>query len=62
MSVANFVHLRVHTEYSIVDGLVRIRPLREVACHRPLRSICSFTHAVIWADHLFSQKESDILS
>ena len=23
----NFVHLRLHTEYSIVDGLVRIKPL-----------------------------------
>lgn len=27
MSTADFVHLRVHTEYSIVDGLVRIKPL-----------------------------------
>ncbi len=32
MSPAGFVHLRIHTEYSIVDGLVRIKPLvREVA-------------------------------
>ncbi len=26
MSVS-FVHLRLHTEYSLVDGLVRIKPL-----------------------------------
>lgn len=25
----NFVHLRVHTEYSLIDGMVRIRPLVE---------------------------------
>src|SRR5476651_2523283 len=24
---ASFVHLRLHTEYSLVDGLVRIKPL-----------------------------------
>ena len=23
----SFVHLRLHTEYSLVDGLVRIKPL-----------------------------------
>lgn len=27
MSTADFVHLKLHTEYSIVDGLVRIKPL-----------------------------------
>lgn len=29
MSSAEFVHLRVHTEYSIVDGLVRVKPLMD---------------------------------
>ena len=24
---ASFVHLRLHTEYSLVDGLVRVKPL-----------------------------------
>lgn len=24
---ASFVHLRVHSEFSVVDGLVRIKPL-----------------------------------
>ncbi|CAK0778553.1 DNA polymerase III subunit alpha [Gammaproteobacteria bacterium] len=27
MSVSNFVHLHVHTEYSLVDGVVSIKPL-----------------------------------
>ena len=26
-----FVHLRMHTEYSLVDGLVRIKPLAKTA-------------------------------
>ena len=25
--MTDFVHLRLHTEYSLVDGLVRIKPL-----------------------------------
>ena len=28
---ASFVHLRVHTEYSLVDGLVRVKPLVKAA-------------------------------
>ena len=31
MSAANFVHLRVHTEYSLFDGLVRIKELVKAA-------------------------------
>ena len=27
--MTDFVHLRLHTEYSLVDGLVRIKPLVE---------------------------------
>ncbi|HBC57985.1 MAG TPA: hypothetical protein DCZ03_12530, partial [Gammaproteobacteria bacterium] len=27
MDSPGFVHLRVHTEYSMVDGLVRVKPL-----------------------------------
>ncbi len=29
MTSTHFVHLRLHTEYSLVDGLVRIKPLME---------------------------------
>jgi len=28
---ASFVHLRLHTEYSLVDGLVRVKPLMKAA-------------------------------
>ena len=27
--MTDFVHLRLHTEYSLVDGLVRVKPLVE---------------------------------
>ena len=27
MAEPRFVHLRLHTEYSLVDGLIRIKPL-----------------------------------
>ena len=27
MTMASFVHLKLHTEYSLVDGLVKIKPL-----------------------------------
>ncbi len=33
-----FVHLRVHTEFSLVDGLVRIKPLMKAL---PARGMCS---------------------
>lgn len=39
-----FVHLRVHTEFSLVDGLVRIKPLMKVL---PSRGMC----AVAVTDH-----------
>ena len=31
MSAANFVHLRVHTEFSLIDGLVRVKGLLKAA-------------------------------
>ncbi|KTD68785.1 DNA polymerase III, alpha chain [Legionella steelei] len=39
-----FVHLRVHTEYSLVDGLVRVKPLMKIL---PSRGMC----AVAVTDH-----------
>ena len=32
----SFVHLRLHSEYSLVDGLVRIKPLASRCAQRPL--------------------------
>jgi ribonuclease HII len=44
---ASFVHLRLHTEYSLVDGLVRIKPLVKAlvgmnmpAWRSPIRTTC----------------------
>lgn len=36
---ATFVHLRLHTEYSIVDGLVRLDPLLEVLPQRGMNAV-----------------------
>lgn len=30
-SLSSFVHLRIHTEYSLIDGIVRIKPLMKAA-------------------------------
>ena len=45
--MTDFVHLRLHTEYSIVDGLVRVKPLMErvAALGMPavgLTDVCNF--------------------
>ncbi len=34
---ASFVHLRLHTEYSLVDGLVRVKPLIKAVAGRACR-------------------------
>ena len=38
MSVS-FVHLRVHTEYSLVDGLVRIKPFAKAVAARGMPAV-----------------------
>ena len=34
-----FIHLRLHTEYSLVDGIVRIKPLMQVAARQNMPAI-----------------------
>ncbi|MDX5434850.1 MAG: PHP domain-containing protein, partial [Halomonas sp.] len=34
-----FVHLRVHTEYSLVDGLVRLKPLLKAAAEQGMPAL-----------------------
>jgi len=43
---ARFIHLHLHTEYSIVDGLVRIKPLlnRVKECHMPAVAVTDLSH------------------
>lgn len=36
---SHFVHLRVHTEFSLVDGLVRIEPLMEAILERGMNAV-----------------------
>ena len=35
-----FVHLRVHTEFSLVDGLVRVKPLMKALSSRGMCCSC----------------------
>ena len=37
--LARFVHLRVHTEFSIVDGVVRIKPLMKAVLNRNMNAV-----------------------
>ncbi len=34
-----FVHLRLHTEYSLVDGLVRIKPLANAVAEKGMPAV-----------------------
>jgi len=34
-----FIHLRVHTEYSLVDGLVRIKPLMQAVAEAGMPAV-----------------------
>jgi len=34
-----FVHLRLHTEYSLVDSTIRIKPLMKVAASKDLPAL-----------------------
>ena len=36
---AEFVHLHLHTDYSLVDGLVRIKPLVKIAATEKMPAI-----------------------
>lgn len=39
MTDSRFVHLRVHTEYSLVDGMVRIKPLMNAVVERGMNAV-----------------------
>lgn len=46
---SNFVHLRVHTEYSVVDGLVRVKPLVEATASMGMPAVAVTDHANLFA-------------
>ncbi|MDF1677485.1 MAG: DNA polymerase III subunit alpha [Legionellaceae bacterium] len=39
MTDSRFVHLRVHTEFSLVDGMVRIKPLMQAVAERGMEAV-----------------------
>lgn len=44
-----FVHLRVHTEFSLVDGLVRVKPLMKVLPSRGMSAVALTDHCNLFA-------------
>ncbi|KTD53792.1 DNA polymerase III, alpha chain [Legionella santicrucis] len=44
-----FVHLRVHTEFSLVDGLVRVKPLMKALPSRGMYSVALTDHCNLFA-------------
>ncbi len=44
----NFTHLHVHTEYSLLDGCARIKPLIDKACEMGQKSIAITDHGVMY--------------
>ncbi|CEK10324.1 DNA polymerase III subunit alpha [Legionella hackeliae] len=46
---SRFVHLRVHTEFSMVDGLVRIKPLMKSLANKGMNTIAVTDHCNLFA-------------
>ena len=44
-----FVHLRLHSEYSLIDGLVRIKPLMKTLPERGMNSVAVTDHCNLFA-------------
>lgn len=44
-----FVHLRVHTEFSLIDGLVRVKPLMKAVLARGMSSVAVTDHCNLFA-------------
>ncbi|WP_207061758.1 DNA polymerase III subunit alpha [Motiliproteus sp. SC1-56] len=49
MTAASFVHLRVHSEYSLVDGLVRVKPLVKAAAEAGMPAVALTDQANFYA-------------
>src|ERR1700677_1688755 len=46
---SDFVHLRVHTEYSLVDGIVRIKPLVKAVAAAEMQAVAITDHTNLFA-------------
>ncbi len=51
----NFVHLHVHTEYSLIDGVVRIKPLLDQAMANKMPAVAITDHANVFGMVKFYQ-------
>ena len=55
-SADNFVHLHVHSEYSMLDGAARIGPLVEAAAAAGMPAIAVTDHGNMFGAYEFWQK------
>ena len=46
---SGFVHLSVHTEYSLVDSVVRVKPLVKAAAERGMPAVAMTDHMNLFA-------------
>ncbi len=56
MSSSNFVHLHVHTQYSLLDGAIRIDPLLHRAASFGLNSLAITDHGTMYGAVQFYEK------
>jgi DNA polymerase-3 subunit alpha len=59
MSNENFVHLHVHSEYSLLDGACRISALVNTACEMGMPAVALTDHGVMYGAAEFYQKCKD---
>ena len=52
MSDPGFVHLHVHTEYSLLDGAARIKALVRQAKELGMEALAITDHGVMWGNRL----------
>ena len=51
-STPGFIHLRVHTEYSLVDGVVRVKPLMDAVSEDAMPAV-----ALLWTSGVIAQNQ-----
>jgi DNA polymerase-3 subunit alpha len=56
MPSAGFVHLHIHTQYSLLDGAIRIEPLLERAASHQMTSIAITDHGTMYGAVEFYEK------
>ena len=62
VSEKNFVHLHVHTEYSLLDGAARINDLLDAAKNFGMKSLAITDHGTMYGVRRLANAESNRLS